>query len=72
VFFGDWMQVLEILKGEEEILRIMKERSKVKLQRTYSEELLDAEEYNSTKFLNERDKHMETILGSVTDEGDKV
>jgi len=68
MFFGDWMQVLEILRGEEEILSILKERSKVKLQRTYSEELLDAEEYNSTKFLSERDRHMETILGSVTDE----
>lgn len=68
MFFGDWMQVLEILRGEEDILRIMKERTKVKLQRTYSEELFDAEEYNSTKFLNERDRHMETILGSATDE----
>ncbi|ESW19829.1 hypothetical protein PHAVU_006G159100 [Phaseolus vulgaris] len=64
----DMSQVLEILRGEEEILSILKERSKVKLQRTYSEELLDAEEYNSTKFLSERDRHMETILGSVTDE----
>ncbi|KAL9320930.1 hypothetical protein ACSQ67_012769 [Phaseolus vulgaris] len=62
------LRVLEILRGEEEILSILKERSKVKLQRTYSEELLDAEEYNSTKFLSERDRHMETILGSVTDE----
>ncbi|QCD77040.1 receptor-like cytosolic serine/threonine-protein kinase RBK2 [Vigna unguiculata] len=64
----DMSQVLEILKGEEDIIRIMKERTKVKLQRTYSEELFDAEEYNSTKFLNERDRHMETILGSATDE----
>uniref|UniRef100_K7MAM7 Protein kinase domain-containing protein n=1 Tax=Glycine max TaxID=3847 RepID=K7MAM7_SOYBN len=68
-------QVLDILRGEEESLRIMKERSKSKLQRTYSEELLDAEEYNSTKFLSERDRHMETILGcssSVTEDEDKI
>ncbi|KAG4956174.1 Receptor-like cytosolic serine/threonine-protein kinase RBK2 [Glycine max] len=67
--------VLDILRGEEESLRIMKERSKSKLQRTYSEELLDAEEYNSTKFLSERDRHMETILGcssSVTEDEDKI
>ncbi|RDX89412.1 Receptor-like cytosolic serine/threonine-protein kinase RBK2, partial [Mucuna pruriens] len=55
--------VLEILRGEQECVRMMKERVKSKLQRTYSEELFDAEEYNSTKLLNERDRHMETILG---------
>ncbi|XP_027353610.1 receptor-like cytosolic serine/threonine-protein kinase RBK2 [Abrus precatorius] len=67
-------QVVHILRGEEESLRSMKERQKSKLQRTYSEELLDAEEYNSTKFLNERDKHLETILGScnsLTEERNK-
>lgn len=69
------MQVFDILRGEEESLRIMEERSKSKLQRTYSEELFDAEEYNSTKFLSERDRHMETILGcssSVTEDEDKI
>ncbi|KAG4977621.1 hypothetical protein JHK86_037095 [Glycine max] len=67
--------VFDILRGEEESLRIMEERSKSKLQRTYSEELFDAEEYNSTKFLSERDRHMETILGcssSVTDDEEKI
>ncbi|KAG4960204.1 hypothetical protein JHK82_036889 [Glycine max] len=71
----DMSQVFDILRGEEESLRIMEERSKSKLQRTYSEELFDAEEYNSTKFLSERDRHMETILGcssSVTDDEEKI
>ncbi|KAE9594632.1 putative protein kinase RLK-Pelle-RLCK-VI family [Lupinus albus] len=57
-------QVLKILRGEEESLKMMKERQKSKLQRTYSVELNDAEDYNSTKFLNDRDRFMETILGS--------
>lgn len=69
-------QVLDILIGEQESIKIMKERSKSKLQRTYSEELFDAEEYNSTKFLSERDRYMETILGSscnsISDEGEKI
>ncbi|XP_019419335.1 PREDICTED: receptor-like cytosolic serine/threonine-protein kinase RBK2 isoform X1 [Lupinus angustifolius] len=57
-------QVLKILRGEEESLKMMKERQKSKLQRTYSVELNDAEDYNSTKFLSDRDRFMETILGS--------
>ncbi|KAF1895367.1 hypothetical protein Lal_00044017 [Lupinus albus] len=56
--------VLKILRGEEESLMMIKGHQRSKLQRTYSVELNDAEEYNSTKFLNERDKYMETILGS--------
>ncbi|RHN72360.1 putative protein kinase RLK-Pelle-RLCK-VI family [Medicago truncatula] len=56
-------QVVQILRGEEESLRILKERQKSKLHRTYSEELYAAEDYNSTKFLSDRDRYMETILG---------
>ncbi|PNY17810.1 receptor-like cytosolic serine/threonine-protein kinase rbk2-like protein [Trifolium pratense] len=57
--------VLQILRGEEEGKKILKERQNSKLHRTYSEELFDAEDYNSTKLLSgERDRHMETILGS--------
>lgn len=59
------MQVLQILRGEEDSSKLMKERQRTKLHRTYSEELFDAEEYNSTKILNERDRYMETILGST-------
>ena len=58
------MQVLQISRGDEESLKLVKELQKPKLQRTYSEELLDAEEYNSTKILNDMDPHMETILDS--------
>jgi hypothetical protein len=58
------MQVLQILRGEEESLRMLKERQKSKLHRTYSEELYAAEDYNSTKFLSDRDRYMEMILGS--------
>jgi hypothetical protein len=58
------MQVLQIPRGEEESKKILKDRQNSKLHRTYSEELFDAEDYNSTKFLSERDRHMETILGS--------
>ncbi|CAL5183821.1 unnamed protein product [Lathyrus oleraceus] len=57
-------EVLRILRGEEGSLRMLKERQKSKLHRTYSEELYDAEDYNSTKFLSDRDRHMETILGT--------
>lgn len=56
------MQVLQILRGEQECLKTLKGQ-KSKLHRTYSEELFDAEDYNSTKFLSDRDRHMETILG---------
>ncbi|KAL1358406.1 hypothetical protein HN51_003680 [Arachis hypogaea] len=61
-------EVLQILRGDEESLKCMKERQKSKIQRTYSEELLDANEYNSTKYLSEsqsqRARHMEFILSS--------
>ncbi|KAF1882409.1 hypothetical protein Lal_00039057 [Lupinus albus] len=57
--------VLKILRGEEESLKMIKERQKSKLQRTYSVELNDAEDYNSTKFLNDRDRYMETILSTL-------
>ena len=62
--FLNWVQVLRILLGKEENLELMKGHQKSKLQRTYSLEPLDAEEYNSTKFLNDIDRHMKTLLGS--------
>ncbi|PON80249.1 Mitogen-activated protein kinase kinase kinase [Parasponia andersonii] len=60
-------QVVQILKGDEGSLEVVKQRQKSKLRRTYSEELFDAEEYNSTKYLNDLDRHMETILGLSND-----
>ncbi|XP_022138335.1 receptor-like cytosolic serine/threonine-protein kinase RBK2 isoform X2 [Momordica charantia] len=56
-------EVVQILKGDEVGKELVK-RQKSKLQRTYSEELLDAEEYNSTKYLSDMDRHLEVVLGT--------
>lgn len=61
-------QVVQILKGDEGSLELVKQRQKSNLGRTYSEELHDAEEYNSTKYLNDRDRYMETVLGPSNDD----
>nr|XP_004298085.2 PREDICTED: receptor-like cytosolic serine/threonine-protein kinase RBK2 isoform X1 [Fragaria vesca subsp. vesca]XP_011462671.1 PREDICTED: receptor-like cytosolic serine/threonine-protein kinase RBK2 isoform X1 [Fragaria vesca subsp. vesca] len=61
-------QIVQILEGDQESLDLVKKRQKSKkLQRTYSEELLDADEYNSTKYLTDMDKHLEFILGPSTE-----
>ncbi|KAI4345517.1 hypothetical protein L6164_012632 [Bauhinia variegata] len=61
----DMNQALRMLKGDEECLKLVKESQKSsRLQRTYSEELLDAEEYNSTKLLQDPDQLMAMILSS--------
>ncbi|KAJ0230280.1 hypothetical protein HA466_0309400 [Hirschfeldia incana] len=60
-------QVVEILKGDKCSLDKLREGENSKLQRTYSEELLDNEEYNSTKYLNDINRHMETVLGTSND-----
>ena len=65
MFFG-WMQVIRILSGQEENLDRMMGRQKSKLQRTYSVELFDNEEYNSTKFLSDVDRHMQTLLSCTS------
>ncbi|XP_021688905.2 receptor-like cytosolic serine/threonine-protein kinase RBK2 isoform X2 [Hevea brasiliensis] len=56
-------QIVEILKGNKDALEEIKELQKSIHQRTYSEELFDADEYNSTKYLNDMNKHMEIVLG---------
>lgn len=56
-------QIFQILEGDESILEYVTKRQKSKLQRTYSEELFDADEYNSTKYLSDRDKQLEFVLG---------
>ncbi|GLT99241.1 hypothetical protein SLE2022_166910 [Rubroshorea leprosula] len=56
-------EVVDILKGDAN-LEMLKLQQKSKLQRTYSEELLDAEEYNSTKYLSDMNRHMEELLDS--------
>lgn len=55
-------QIVQILEGDESILEYVTKRQKSKLQRTYSEELFDADEYNSTKYLSDRDKQLEFVL----------
>lgn len=53
-----------MLEGDHGCLDLVKKRQKSKkLQRTYSEELFDADEYNSTKYLTDLDKHLEFVLG---------
>ncbi|KAG7026277.1 Receptor-like cytosolic serine/threonine-protein kinase RBK2, partial [Cucurbita argyrosperma subsp. argyrosperma] len=56
-------EIVQILKGDEDSLERVK-RQKSKLRRTYSAELLDAEEYNSTKYLTDMDRHLEIVLGT--------
>eukprot|EP00257_Ricinus_communis_P015371 XP_015573261.1 receptor-like cytosolic serine/threonine-protein kinase RBK2 isoform X1 [Ricinus communis] len=57
-------QVVEILQGNEHVLEEVKDLQKSIPQRTYSEELLDADEYNSTKHLNDLNRQMEVLLDS--------
>ncbi|XP_050218079.1 receptor-like cytosolic serine/threonine-protein kinase RBK2 isoform X2 [Mercurialis annua] len=57
-------QVVEILQGNEHVLEEVKSQQNSMHQRTYSEELLDADEYNSTKHLNDLNRHMEVLLDS--------
>ena len=55
------MQIVQVLKMEKDISTLGTQYQKPILQRTYSEELLDAEEYNSTKHLNDLSRHMEIL-----------
>ncbi|XWS13980.1 hypothetical protein CRYUN_Cryun36dG0084800 [Craigia yunnanensis] len=58
-------QVVEILKGDLSCLEMLKQHEKSILQRTYSQEIYDAEEYNSTKHLNDLNRQMEILLGQA-------
>ncbi|KAF8055052.1 hypothetical protein N665_1304s0005 [Sinapis alba] len=60
-------QIVEIMRGDKCSLDQLRQRQNSKLQRTYSEELLDNEEYNSTRYLNDINRHMETVLGTSND-----
>ncbi|XP_024031470.1 receptor-like cytosolic serine/threonine-protein kinase RBK2 [Morus notabilis] len=57
-------QVVVVLRGDEQDSARAKECKKGSLQRTYSEELLDVQEYNSTKYLSELDKHKQVAFSS--------
>ncbi|KAF8387958.1 hypothetical protein HHK36_026624 [Tetracentron sinense] len=52
-----WVQVVQLLRGDEGSLECVKQSQRPLPQRTYSEELFDAEEYNSTKYLNDLNRH---------------
>ncbi|KAL2491824.1 Receptor-like cytosolic serine/threonine-protein kinase RBK2 [Abeliophyllum distichum] len=54
-------QVVRLLKVDDRILNCPAEHRR---RRTYSEELLDAEDYNSTKYLVDRHQHEYIALGS--------
>lgn len=57
-----------MLKGDEEVLKLVMERQMTKLRRTYSVELLDAEDYNSTKYLSLNDLNRESTPNSLNEE----
>lgn len=67
------MQVVQALKGDEEALaQIIEENQSLRrLQRTFSEEFFDAEEFNSASLneldVNDINRHMEIVLGEDTD-----
>ncbi|TKY52183.1 Receptor cytosolic serine/threonine-protein kinase RBK2 [Spatholobus suberectus] len=57
-------QVVTLLRGEDHVLKSTKASRRRPIQRTYSEELLDAQEYNSTKYLRDLNRHRQVALGS--------
>ncbi|KAE8698217.1 hypothetical protein F3Y22_tig00110600pilonHSYRG00009 [Hibiscus syriacus] len=62
------MWVVEILKGNDRGLEVLKQwESEATLQRTYSEEIFDAEENNSTKILNDINHQMWILLEQSND-----
>jgi len=58
------MQIVTLLRGENHLTEFTKARGRRPLARTYSEELLDAREYNSTKYLRDLKRHQEIALGT--------
>ncbi|XP_031379672.1 receptor-like cytosolic serine/threonine-protein kinase RBK2 isoform X2 [Punica granatum] len=57
-------QVVVLLKGDQAAAEDSEEWPRKSVQRTYSEELLDAQEYNSTRYLSDLRRHREVALGS--------
>ncbi|KAK7391964.1 hypothetical protein VNO78_20389 [Psophocarpus tetragonolobus] len=57
-------QVVTLLRGEDHVLRSTKASRGRPLQRTYSQELLDAQEYNSTKYLRDLKRHEQLALAA--------
>ncbi|CAK8572411.1 unnamed protein product [Lathyrus sativus] len=54
-------QVVTLLRGQDSVLNA-KANSRMPIQRTYSEELLDVQEYNSTKYLSDLNQHKQIAL----------
>lgn len=63
IFFYS-MQVVILLRGEEFISNCSTECKRRSFQRTYSEELLDVQEYNSTKHLSDLKRHEQVAFSS--------
>ncbi|RZC81303.1 hypothetical protein C5167_043895 [Papaver somniferum] len=55
-------RVVQLLRNDATSLECIKQFQKPVLKRTYSEELLDAEEYNSTKYLRDLNRHRQIAL----------
>ncbi|KAL2325460.1 hypothetical protein Fmac_024518 [Flemingia macrophylla] len=55
-------EVATLLRGDGRVLKCTQANQRRALQRTYSEELLDAQEYNSTKHLRELKRHQQVAL----------
>ncbi|KAG4911220.1 hypothetical protein JHK87_057336 [Glycine soja] len=55
--------VVTLLRGEDHVLKATKSSRRRPLQRAYSEELLDAQEYNSTKHLRDLKRFEQIALG---------
>ncbi|XP_047338583.1 receptor-like cytosolic serine/threonine-protein kinase RBK2 isoform X2 [Impatiens glandulifera] len=57
-------QVLAMLQDKNGRLECTSENKRQFFQRTYSQELMDAEEYNSTRYLKDMNQHKRLVLGS--------
>ncbi|KAI3973397.1 hypothetical protein MKW92_025668 [Papaver armeniacum] len=58
----NYITVVQLLRNDATSLECIKQFQKPVLKRTYSEELLDAEEYNSTKYLRDLNRHRQIAL----------
>jgi len=59
------MQIVTLLRGDQHVKKTRASGRRL-LERTYSEELLDVQEYNSTKYLRDLKRHQEIALGLHT------
>ncbi|KAJ0033887.1 hypothetical protein Pint_24987 [Pistacia integerrima] len=63
-----FMCVVQHLKSAESILELVEENlSSENLVRTYSDQVLDADDNSTSKYLNDLNRHMEIVLGPSTD-----